>query len=168
MVDDGSAHEKMKEGIVSLTAIAMSQPDPVSELTSTGKIMTSPLEAVRSNYHQVFVRDGYRCVYCGKDILKSLDSFAASHLDHLKPRRSGGTDDVINCVIACAVCNSMKAGFDPSPDAPVTEDTFNSVVLAARNYITDKRDGTTPCTYYRDYQYWLKESGRVTDDQNGN
>jgi hypothetical protein len=59
----------------------------------------------------------------------------------------------------------MKAGFDPSPHGPVTEDTFDVVVSSARNYITDKRDGTKPCTFYRDYQYWLKESGRAgTDD----
>lgn len=123
--------------------------------------MTSPVEAPRSTYYQSFVRDGHRCVYCGKDILESLDSFAASHLDHLKPRRTGGTDDPINCVTACAVCNSMKGGFDPSPDGPVTPETFDTVVAAARAYITEKREGTTPCTYVRDYAYWLKESGRA-------
>ena len=122
--------------------------------------MANPLEVARSTYYQVFVRDGHKCVYCGKDILESLDSFAASHLDHLKPRRSGGTEDAINCVTACAVCNSMKAGFDPSPEGPVTPETFDAVVAVARAYITEKRDGTTPCSYVRDYEYWLRESGR--------
>jgi len=54
----------------------------------------------------------------------------------------------------------MKAGFDPSPDGPVTADNFYSVIAAARAYITDKREGTTPCSYVRDYAHWLKESGR--------
>lgn len=130
-------------------------------LGRTGKNVTTPIEASRSTYYQAFVRDGHRCVYCGKDILESLDSFAASHLDHLKPKRTGGTDEPINCVTACAVCNSMKGGFDPSPDGPVTPETFDSVVAKAKAYITEKREGTTPCTYVRDYAYWLKESGRA-------
>ena len=80
----------------------------------------------------------------------------------IEPKRTGGTDDPVNCVTACAVCNSMKGGFDPSPDCPVTPETFDSVVATARAYISDKREGTTPCTYVRDYAYWLKESGRTT------
>ena len=123
--------------------------------------MTSPADAPRSTYYQAFVRDGHSCVYCGKDILESLDSFAASHLDHLKPRRTGGTEELINCVTACAVCNSMKGGFDPSPSGLVTAETFATVVSVARAYITEKREGTTSCAYVRDYQYWLKESGRA-------
>lgn len=123
--------------------------------------MTNPLEVRRSRYYQVFVRDQHKCVYCGKDILESLDSFAASHLDHLKPRRAGGTNDLFNCVTACAVCNSMKGGFDPSPNGPVTDENFDAVVAVARDYISAKRTGTTPCAYVRDYEYWLKESGRA-------
>lgn len=122
--------------------------------------MANPADAPRSVYYQVFVRDGHKCVYCDRDILESLDSFVASHLDHLKPRHAGGTDDVINSVTACAVCNSMKGGFDPSPEGPVTQVTFDAAVKAARSYIAEKRDGTTPCAYVRDYEYWLKESGR--------
>lgn len=123
--------------------------------------MTRSVETPRSTYYQAFVRDEHKCVYCGKDILESLDSFAASHLDHLKPRCAGGTDELINCVTACAVCNSMKGDFDPSPDGPITPETFNSAVAIARAYVEKKRDGTTPCTYVRDYAYWLKESGRA-------
>jgi 5-methylcytosine-specific restriction endonuclease McrA len=121
--------------------------------------MPSPIEVARATYRQAFVRDGHRCVYCNKDILETLDSFAASHLDHLKPKHSGGTDDILNCVIACAVCNSMKGGFNPSPDGPVTAETFDAVVAKARKYITDKREGTIPCTYYRDFQYWCQVAG---------
>ena len=123
--------------------------------------MTNPAEAPKSIYHQAFTRDGYSCVYCGKDILETLDTFAASHLDHLKPRRAGGAlDAVVNCVTACAVCNSMKGGFDPWPEGPITEANFASAVQVARAYITDKRQGTTPCSYVRDYEHWLQIAGR--------
>ena len=57
--------------------------------------MTSPIEAPRSIYYQAFVRDGHRCVYFGKDILESLDSFAASQLDHLKPRRTVVSEELL-------------------------------------------------------------------------
>jgi 5-methylcytosine-specific restriction endonuclease McrA len=125
--------------------------------------MASLLEASRRIYHEAFVRDGYKCVYCDRDILESFDSFAASHLDHLKPQKAGGVgDDVHNCVTACAVCNSIKGSHDPSPDGPVTADSFATVVEAARKYISEKRDGSRPCSYYRDYQYWLKETGRIS------
>jgi 5-methylcytosine-specific restriction endonuclease McrA len=123
--------------------------------------MTTLVEKPRSTYYQAFVRDGHACVYCGKDILASLDSFAASHLDHLKPKHAGGTDELINSVTACSVCNSMKAGYDPSPEGPVTPETFDLVLARARNYIESKRAGTTPCSYVVDYNYWLKESGRA-------
>lgn len=123
--------------------------------------MAKSAETSRSIYYQAFVRDGFKCVYCSKDILESLDSFAASHFDHLKPRRTGGTDELVNRVTACSVCNSMKGGFDPSPDGPVTSATFDSVVATAHKYIMAKRAGTTRCTYFSSYSYWLKESGRV-------
>lgn len=49
-----------------------------------------------SIYSQAFRRDRFRCVYCHAYILQSLDAFAASHLDHLKPRWAGGSDDLLN------------------------------------------------------------------------
>ncbi|MBX3690449.1 HNH endonuclease [Dokdonella sp.] len=123
--------------------------------------MTHPAEEPRSTYYQAFVRDGHKCVYCGKDILESFDSFSASHLDHLKPRKENGPcEDVWNRVTACGVCNNLKGSYDPVPGAMVTEDNFAEAVAAAREYIRQKRSGETATSYYRDYEYWLKESGR--------
>lgn len=122
--------------------------------------MTSLLEASRDLFHQVFVRDEHRCVYCDTDILQSLDTFASSHLDHLQPRRAGGKDEFVNCVTACGVCNTMKGGFDPSFGKGVTAETFHEVVREAREYVQGKRNGTTACSYVRDYAYWLQHTGR--------
>ena len=123
--------------------------------------MTNPIEAPKSIYYQAFVRDDHRCVYCDKDILESFDSFAASHLDHLKPRRTNGPDnDIHNRVTACAVCNSIKGGYDPHEEGLVTAESFAKAVAAARRYIWDRRDGAAPCSYHRDYHYWLGLVGR--------
>jgi len=118
-------------------------------------------EEERSIYYQAFTRDGFRCVFCHRDILESFDTFAASHLDHLKPKSNGGPDDDIwNRVTSCGVCNSIKGGFDPLPGVIVTSDNFENAIDLAREHVIAKRYGKKPCSYYRDYWYWLKESGR--------
>ena len=123
--------------------------------------MTHPFEEPRSVFYQAFTRDGARCRYCGRDILESYDTFCASELDHLKPKRNGGADDdALNRVTACGVCNNLKGCFDPSPDGPVTSDTFEECIARAKAYIGTKRDGSRDNSYYRDYKYWLKEFGR--------
>lgn len=123
--------------------------------------MSLPSGKPPSVYYRAFTRDQYKCVYCERDILESFDTFSASHLDHLKPRRFGGSDDdVLNRVTACGVCNHIKGAFDPSPDGPVTAESFDRAVGVARAHVWKKRKGEIPCSYVRDYQYWLKEAGR--------
>ena len=51
----------------------------------------------------VFVRDGFRCVYCGQH-------FPAEQLtvDHVQPRVRGGDNSAGNVVTACGGCNVLK------------------------------------------------------------
>lgn len=51
----------------------------------------------------IFLRDDFRCAYCGK-------VFSAKELtfDHVIPRCKGGLDTPENVVSACAPCNSTK------------------------------------------------------------
>jgi 5-methylcytosine-specific restriction endonuclease McrA len=55
----------------------------------------------------VFVRDGFRCAYCGshKERLS---------IDHIIPRSRGGDTAFENCVAACKGCNLKKGGRTPS------------------------------------------------------
>ena len=49
----------------------------------------------------VLERDEHVCRYCGA---------LASHVDHIRLRRLGGTDSPVNLVAACARCNLRKRG----------------------------------------------------------
>ncbi len=61
--------------------------------------------------HEIMLRDGFKCVYCGYDGAASFDAWRHGRLciDHLKPRKSGGGNEKENLVTACAACNSDKA-----------------------------------------------------------
>ena len=57
-----------------------------------------------------------RCEYCG---LKQEDSvLAALHVEHIIPKKHGGTDDLENLALACVDCNLHKGpnltGIDPT------------------------------------------------------
>lgn len=124
--------------------------------------MTHPFDQPRSVFYLAFTRDGAKCRYCDRDILESFDTFSASELDHLKPRSRGGPDDdPLNRVTSCGVCNNLKGSWDPCGDGVlVTEGNFLACVEKARAYISDKRNGITDNSYFRDYQYWLGELSR--------
>jgi 5-methylcytosine-specific restriction endonuclease McrA len=53
----------------------------------------------------VFVRDGYRCQYCGS---------GADSIDHVVPRSRGGGDGWDNLAAACRPCNSAKRNRTPA------------------------------------------------------
>lgn len=67
---------------------------------------------VKVNFHKaklsrenVFIRDGYECVYCGESNRKLLT------LDHVHPQSLGGKDTWENLVTACKSCNCQKDNF---------------------------------------------------------
>jgi len=65
-----------------------------------------PRPKVRLTRKEVFARDGYACVYCGKEA-RDLT------LDHVIPRHRGGKHTWDNLVTACKACNHKKAGRTP-------------------------------------------------------
>src|SRR5262249_811345 len=60
-------------------------------------------EIVHVKRHQIFERDGYRCVYCG-------EQFAPEELtlDHVEPRVRGGDRSEGSLVTACMRCTTLK------------------------------------------------------------
>ena len=65
-----------------------------------------PRPRVRLTRKEVFARDGWACVYCGR-ITRDLT------LDHVMPRHRGGPHTWENLVAACKACNHQKAGRTP-------------------------------------------------------
>lgn len=58
----------------------------------------------------VFMRDGFRCRYCGV----SVDDGAILHADHVIPESKGGPTTMENLVTACIDCNLGKSDKDLS------------------------------------------------------
>lgn len=58
---------------------------------------------------RIYMRDKYRCQYCG-------DKKTASELtlDHILPRSRGGDNSPVNVVTACVACNQRKGNRTPS------------------------------------------------------
>ncbi len=55
----------------------------------------------------VFLRDGFACVYCGHEAREDLT------FDHVVPRSKGGRTSWTNIVAACSPCNLRKGGRTP-------------------------------------------------------
>jgi 5-methylcytosine-specific restriction endonuclease McrA len=82
--------------------------------SASGMIMKIPLvmrliKIIRTIYKarvpfskkNVMVRDGFKCVYCGKTGVRFT-------IDHVVPKARGGKSTFENCVCSCKPCNNKK------------------------------------------------------------
>jgi len=53
--------------------------------------------------YQVYRKYNGCCAYCGKKIL-----YQDMQVDHVKPKKLGGTNDIDNLLPACRLCNHYK------------------------------------------------------------
>jgi hypothetical protein len=60
--------------------------------------------------YEVLTRDNYTCRYCG-----AFAPIVVLHVDHVVPRKHGGSDKAENLVTACQDCNSGKSASMPVP-----------------------------------------------------
>jgi hypothetical protein len=72
----------------------------------------------RALQDQVRLRAGHRREYC--QLHQDDSPLAAMHIEHIRPVKHGGTDDLENLCLACIDCNLHKGtnltGFDPQTD----------------------------------------------------
>jgi 5-methylcytosine-specific restriction endonuclease McrA len=59
--------------------------------------------------HNIHVRDGFICQYCGTKIHPSKAT-----IDHVIPKDLGGKNSWTNCVCSCFSCNNKKENRTPS------------------------------------------------------
>jgi 5-methylcytosine-specific restriction endonuclease McrA len=57
----------------------------------------------KSIRHEVFVKDGFKCVECG-----ATNQQTRLHVDHILPVAQGGTDELRNLQTLCEECNLAK------------------------------------------------------------
>jgi len=60
------------------------------------------------------IRCNFKCEYCDRFLLASIEDYDTWQWDHLEPAAKGGSDDEANGVIACKLCNFIKRDFVPS------------------------------------------------------
>jgi 5-methylcytosine-specific restriction endonuclease McrA len=66
------------------------------------------------NNHNLFDRDGRRCLYCGRTEAQVKRARHRLTRDHVMPVSRGGQDEWRNVATACEPCNNLKA--DRTPD----------------------------------------------------
>ncbi len=66
-------------------------------------------QPVRFSRQNIYVRDGFRCQYCGRR--RAMEELT---YDHVVPRAQGGRTDWENIVTACVECNARKGGRTPA------------------------------------------------------
>ena len=85
-------------------------------------------------------RAGYKCEYCGKDMLASLDDYLSKQVDHIIPRAAGGCDTVDNYALSCSVCNGSKLKDKWNPACVVGQDASREeLIQAVRRHLIKKR-----------------------------
>lgn len=57
------------------------------------------------NYYEIFKRDGFRCMYCGKT---PKEDGVKLVIDHIIPIAKGGKSEPQNMITSCSKCNSYK------------------------------------------------------------
>jgi 5-methylcytosine-specific restriction endonuclease McrA len=99
----------------------------------------------------VFLRDEFKCQYCGKEGNKDLT------FDHVIPRNLGGQTTWQNIVAACSPCNFKKGGAHPkqinmwpnqTPYEPTVYELHNNGRKFPPNFLHES---------WMDYLYWDAE-----------
>jgi 5-methylcytosine-specific restriction endonuclease McrA len=81
----------------------VSRTYPCPSIIRLNNMIRRPRPEVKLNKTEVFRRDGYICQYCGRHT-------PSPTIDHVIPRRLGGTHVWENLVTACSTCNHRKGG----------------------------------------------------------
>ena len=86
----------------------------------------------------IFVRDGYKCMYCGTREKIKLT------IDHVIPQSRGGKSTFDNCVASCRPCNNKKGHRTPNEAKmyllrqPYTPTIYEFIRLKMKQYKIDE------------------------------
>ncbi len=83
-------------------------------------------------------RADFKCEYCQRNLLGSVEDYKLWEIDHIIPTHLGGADDLENWAVSCLVCNfKLKGRWDPrnSAESLGRED----LIYACKTYIDEVR-----------------------------
>jgi 5-methylcytosine-specific restriction endonuclease McrA len=106
-----------------------------------------PPSRVAFTRFNVFLRDRFRCQYCGDQQLKGELTF-----DHVVPRADGGQTSWDNIVAACGPCNTRKGRLRITPIRRPREPTMRDLMSAQRLFPPNFLHET-----WHDFLYWDAE-----------
>jgi 5-methylcytosine-specific restriction endonuclease McrA len=109
-----------------------------------------PPSRVAFTRFNVFLRDRFRCQYCGEQHLKGGLTF-----DHVVPRADGGQTSWENIAAACSPCNARKDRFRIKPIRIPREPSVHELMAAQRLFPPNFLHET-----WRDFLYWDAELER--------
>ncbi len=104
---------------------------------------------------EIWVRDEFKCVYCGEYLLKDRIRMTSAQIDHVLPKSKYKVFAELpnNRVLSCFCCNQIKGSFDPLDKMPpgvkskLSIGTFKEyhqrLIEVCQNYIKlrlDKKD----------------------------
>jgi len=65
---------------------------------------------------EVFKRDSFKCQYCGRSAPEVV-----LHVDHIVPVSEGGSNDMLNLITSCELCNLGKSNIELSDNSAVVK-----------------------------------------------
>jgi 5-methylcytosine-specific restriction endonuclease McrA len=85
------------------------------------------------------IRANFKCEYCDKDFLASVENYKEWQKDHIIPLSQGGLDNMDNLALCCRTCNvNVKGRWNP---LTVVENGQDRALLveAVREYVITRR-----------------------------
>ena len=108
-------------------------------------------------YREIFLRDNYHCVYCGRNMSDRFDDWMSLEIDHLIPVIKGEDDSKENRVSSCNICNRLKQSYTPDG---YEEMSRSEILSRVREYVLVRRE-----YYYGTYQKAMEEFQEYKDKQ---
>lgn len=86
------------------------------------------------------IRAGFKCEYCDKDLLASVDNYKEWQRDHIIPLSKGGEDINENIAISCKTCNvNIKGRWNPVSESTSENPTRQELISIVREYGIKRR-----------------------------
>lgn len=86
-----------------------------------------PKSTMRLSKRNIFLRDGYKCQYCGIQVNESTAT-----VDHVLPTSLGGKTSWENCTTSCKSCNHEKGATKADPTTKPYRPSFWELVQRRR------------------------------------